>query len=66
MDRYNLTFADKLKPIRATVFLEEKFFAVCELSCLASFAFRRIRAVEVGDMLVAYVAEPKWGPSDWY
>lgn len=54
----NLTLADKLKPIRATVLLEEEFFAVGELSCLASFTFRRIRAVEVGDVLVAYVAEP--------
>lgn len=59
MERYNdLTLADKLKPIRATVLLVEEFFAVGELPCLASFAFRRIRAVEVGDMLVAYVAEP--------
>lgn len=59
MERYNnLTLADKLKPIRATVLLVEEFFAVGELPCLTSFAFRRIRAVEVGNMLVAYVAEP--------
>lgn len=60
MERYNdLTLADKFKPIRATVLLEEEFFAVGELPCLTSFAFRRIRAIEVGNMLVAYVAEPK-------
>lgn len=54
----NLILADKLKPIGATVLLVEESFAVGELSCLASFAFRRIWAVEVGDMLVADVAEP--------
>lgn len=54
----NSTFADKFKPIRATVLLEEEFFAVGELPCLTSFAFRRIRAIEVGNVLVAYVAEP--------
>lgn len=59
MERYdNLTLADKFKPIRATVLLEEEFFAVGELPCLTSFAFRRIRAIEVGNVLVAYVAEP--------
>lgn len=59
MERYdNLTLADKFKPIRATVLLEEEFFAVRELPCLTSFAFRRIRAIEVGNVLVAYVAEP--------
>lgn len=58
-DTYNdLTLADKLKPIRATVLLVEESFAVGELPCLTSFAFRRIRTVEVGNMLVAYVAEP--------
>lgn len=36
----NLTLAHKLKPIRATILLEEEFFAIGELSCLASFAFR--------------------------
>lgn len=59
MERYdNLTLADKFKPIRATVLLEEEFFAVGELPCLTSVAFRRIRAIEVGNVLVAYVAEP--------
>lgn len=59
MERYNnLTLADKFKPIRATVLLVEEFFAVGELPCLTSFAFRRIRAIEVGNVLVAYVAEP--------
>lgn len=60
-DMYNnLTLADKLKPIRAAVFFVEEFFAVGELPCLTSFAFRRIRAVEIGNMLVAYVAEPNY------
>lgn len=59
MERYNtLTLADKFKPIRATVLLEEELFAVGKLPCLTSFTFRRIRAIEVGNVLVAYVAEP--------
>lgn len=59
MERYDIsTLADKFKPIRATVLLEEEFFAVGETPCLTSFAFRRIWAIEVGNVLIAYVAEP--------
>lgn len=46
------------KPVGATIFLEEEFLAVGELARFAALAFGRVGAVEVGDVLVAYVSEP--------
>lgn len=49
---------DELEPIGATVLLEEELLAVGEAARLAALAFGRVGAVEVGDVLVADVAEP--------
>ena len=46
------------EPIWSTVLFEEEPFAVREAACNAAFAFGRLGAVEVGDVLISYVAEP--------
>lgn len=58
--KVDLIHSDVLEPVGPTVFLVEEFFAVGEEAGFAAFAFGRVGAVEVGDMLIAYVAEPAW------
>lgn len=46
------------EPVRPAVFLVEEVFSIGESSCHASFALLRFGAVEVGNVLVADIAEP--------
>lgn len=46
------------KPIGPAVLFEENFVSVCEEPFLATFTFGGVGAVEVGDVLVAYIAKP--------
>lgn len=50
--------SDELEPIGAAVLLEKEFLAVGEAARFAALAFGRVGAVEIGDVLVADVAEP--------
>ena len=47
-----------LEPIRSTVFFVKELLSVCETPLDAAVAFRGIRAIEVGNVLVADVTEP--------
>ena len=49
---------DVLEPVGPTIFLEKKLCAVGEEAGFAAFTFGGVGAVEVGDVLVADVAEP--------
>jgi hypothetical protein len=53
-----LSHADIFKPIRSTILLHEPSIAVCESPRHTASAFRRVGAVEEGDMLVANIAKP--------
>lgn len=52
------THTHVLEPIGPAVLLEEEVGPVGEQALLAALAFGRVGAVEVGDVLVADVAEP--------
>ncbi len=52
------SFSDIFKPIGPAILFVEEILAVGEEALLASRAFGRVGAVEVGDVLVADVAEP--------
>ena len=51
-----------LEPIRSTVLFEEKLFPVCKFALFATRAFRRVWAIEVGNVLVADITEPGGEP----
>ncbi len=53
-----LTHAHVFEPVRPAVFLVKEVLPIGEGTRHASFAFIRLGAVEVGNMLVANVAEP--------
>ena len=50
--------AHKFEPIGPAIFLEEPLLAISEATFDATFAFGRIRAVEVWDMLITDVSKP--------
>ena len=50
--------ADVLEPVRPAILLQEEVRSLVHLADLTALAFRRIGAVEEGDMLIADIAEP--------
>ncbi len=50
--------ADVLEPVRPAVLFVQPRLAVGETACDATFALWRVRAVEVGNVLVADITEP--------
>lgn len=49
-----------LEPIRPAILLEQELLAVRKPARDTSLAFGGVGAVEVGDVLVAYIAEPAY------
>lgn len=48
-----------LEPIRPAIFLEEESFAIGETARDTSFTLGRLRAIEVGYVLVSYITKPE-------
>ena len=57
-ERASSAFAHHLEPIGSTIFFIEKFFSICESAFDATVAFWGVGAIEVGNVLIADVAEP--------
>ena len=51
--------ANVFEPVRSTILFEKKIFPIRKLARLAAFAFRRFRAVEIRNMLITDIAEPR-------
>ena len=56
--KISLSHSDVFKPVRSTILLKQKLFAVSEEPGLASFTFRRVRTIKVWYVLVADISEP--------
>ena len=55
---FNSACTHHLEPVRSTIFFVEELFSVGEAALDAAVAFGGVGAIEVGDVLVADVAEP--------
>ena len=56
--RVNSIHPNVLEPIRPTILFQQEIIAFFEISRFTTFAFGGVGAVEVGDMVIANVAEP--------
>ena len=56
--QHALSRAHKLEPIRPAIFLKEPLLPVREATLDTASALWGVGAVEVGDVLIAYVSEP--------
>ena len=54
-----LIHANILEPVRPAIFFEKESFAVGEPTRDTTFTLGRLRAVEVGYVLIAYITKPE-------